>query len=202
MPVLTIQELKNKWVNGFIPDQNDYVDLFDTIDSIRSTNNSGSNPSFYDEGTFKPFFYTSGGGRDTYNLGQDGAYYVIDDMCYWNIRATIQNPPAGSSSGLFNIYGFPFRGVDPIVGDFRGLVKIDRFSGMGRSFVDLTCVMEESDDPLVQFQIKGTATSDYTTLANITLGNQTGASLVWLSGIYRCTQETPSQSLVISSLEE
>ncbi|MEW7281341.1 hypothetical protein ABW636_22365 [Aquimarina sp. 2201CG1-2-11] len=31
MPVQTIEELKEKWVNGYKPDQSDFADLFDTI---------------------------------------------------------------------------------------------------------------------------------------------------------------------------
>jgi hypothetical protein len=39
MAVKTITELKELWIDGFIPDQNDYIDLFDTMESMGA--NSG-----------------------------------------------------------------------------------------------------------------------------------------------------------------
>ena len=45
MAVKTIAELKAIWIDGFIPDQNDYNDLFDTMKSL------GGNPTEFTENT-------------------------------------------------------------------------------------------------------------------------------------------------------
>lgn len=34
MAILTIPQLKSLWIDGFVPDENDYIDLFDTIEAI------------------------------------------------------------------------------------------------------------------------------------------------------------------------
>lgn len=41
MAVLTIAELKALWINGFIPDQDDYVDLFDSVEALGGVAPSG-----------------------------------------------------------------------------------------------------------------------------------------------------------------
>ncbi len=42
MAVRTIAELKALWINGFIPDQDDYVDLFDTMESLGGSGGGGT----------------------------------------------------------------------------------------------------------------------------------------------------------------
>ncbi len=43
MAILTVATLKTLWINGFIPTQNDYTDLFDTMESLSSS--GGASPT-------------------------------------------------------------------------------------------------------------------------------------------------------------
>lgn len=39
MAVKTIEELKSLWINDYVPDEDDYIDLFDTMESFSNTDN-------------------------------------------------------------------------------------------------------------------------------------------------------------------
>lgn len=79
MAVLSIPQLKSLWVNGFIPDENDYADLFDSINQF--TRNPRIFLTVLD-------FQDNGDGTYTANLG-----FPISGFLYLNaIKPTSSTP--------------------------------------------------------------------------------------------------------------
>jgi len=146
MAVKTIAELKALWVNGFIPDQDDYVDLFDTVEALGGDAGGGGNVAFGsgevnpngveddltgdqiidpavqqlidDNPTALLFWTDTTAGNQT---GEDGENITDENKTFMYIR--------GTGGGLGGTFSYWIRIVKPVIEQFNRLLRVTDLGG-------------------------------------------------------------------------
>lgn len=171
-----IEELRQKFIRGYKPTENDWAIIFDAIQTEVDNGNSGQTPPQSSNqvvtGVFSPFAVDGNAGGLRYSAGATIAtFYVVNGLCYANIRMTnIKRTQAQVPQNIFSVIGLPFS-IKPA--SFPS-ITIGEFS-LNNVDYDSVVAKTDSTGTVINFIVRKDNTSEFLSAAD--MGSEDGSNI-------------------------